>query len=225
MLPLRLRSHCIQWSDYPCTTIWIVGELVPCLQHNLNLVDPQYRHERLDHSVKSKYDQQPLLLGPYDFWVLVLYLFDIHIFQHHFPGHFGSVRTTYLVLLQNEGLDIADLCTNIWNVILIFLLKNISHIVNLKNVTLFQHYSYLICLRSPTKSKLKSFNRIKLSRYCPRKGLLVAHVIKRSRFVIAVTIEGEDNLWSKLISLVASAIKAFHRSRSRFSAAWVSDSK
>ena len=76
-----------------------------------------------------------------------------------------------------------------------------------------------MCLRSPTNSKLKSFKRIKLRRYWPRRGLFVAHVIIRSRFEIAVTIVGEDNLWSKLISFVASAKNAFQRSRSRFSAA------
>ena len=79
--------------------------------------------------------------------------------------------------------------------------------------------TYLICRCSPTKSRLKSFNLIKLSLYWPLRGLLVEQVIRRSRSVIAVTCMGEEDALSNLISLVASAKNAFQRSRSLCSAA------
>ena len=91
---------------------------------------------------------------------------------------------------------------------------NVLHIILIGSLT-----TYLICRCSPTKSRLKSFNLMKLSLYWPLRGLLVEQVIRRSRSVIAVTCMGEEDALSNLISLVASAKNAFQRSRSLCSAA------
>ena len=92
--------------------------------------------------------------------------------------------------------------------------------MNILHITLTGSLNtYLICRCSPTKSRLKSFNLMKLSLYWPLRGLLVEQVIRRSRSVIAVTCMGEEDALSNLISLVASAKNAFQRSRSLCSAA------
>ena len=96
----------------------------------------------------------------------------------------------------------------------------ILHIILIGSLT-----TYLICRCSPTKSRLKSFNLMKLSLYWPLRGLLVEQVIRRSRSVIAVTCVGEEDTLSNLISLVASAKNAFQRSRSLCSAAFESFKK